>query len=294
MHIAAYLLLTMTAFIWGANAVAGKLAVGHISPLLLTSLRWLSAFVFIAGFAWPHVRRDLPIIRANIVYLALLGGIGFSCFNALLYLALNYTSTVNVVIEQAAMPLIIFLANFLILRIAVTPLQFVGFALTLAGVAVTVSNGDLGRLLALELNLGDALMVLAIVFYGGYTVALRWKPPIHWMSLMSVLAAAAFLASLPLVALEAAAGALILPDARGWAIVVFTALFPSLLSQVAYIKGNELIGGNRASLFVNLVPIFGTLLAVLVLGEPFLAFHALGMALVLGGIAVAERRVKAN
>ena len=162
MQMRAYVLLTVTALVWGANAVAGKLAVGHVSPLLLTTLRWLLAFCAILPFAWPHLVRDLPIIRANRIFLLLLGGVGFTGFNAMLYLALNYTSTINVVIEQAGMPLVIFLANFLLLRIAVSPLQFVGFALTLVGVAVTVSRGDLGALIALDLNRGDALMLLAI------------------------------------------------------------------------------------------------------------------------------------
>lgn len=288
MQIGAYLILTLTTFIWGANAIMGKLAVGHISPLALTSLRWLLALALIVIPAIPHLKRDLPIIRQHIWFLAALGGAGFTLFNALLYMALYHTSTVNVVIEQAGMPLVIFLANYLILRIRVTWIQIAGFAFTFAGVAVTVSYGDLGRLLALELNRGDALMMLAVLLYGGYTVALRWKPPIHWMSLLFVLAATAFLTSLPLLAIEAAAGALVLPDARGWVLALATAIFPSLVAQACYIKGNELIGGNRASLFINLVPIFGTMLAVLVLGEAFHAFHALGLVLVLGGIAVAE------
>jgi drug/metabolite transporter (DMT)-like permease len=289
LHSRAYLYLTVTALVWGANAVAGKLAVGHISPLLLTSLRWLFAFVFILAFAVPHLKRDMAIIRANAWLLFAFGAFGFTGFNATLYLALNYTSTINAVIEQAGMPLIIFLANFLLFRIAVTWLQMVGFLLTLIGVAVTVSNGDLATLFSLKLNRGDALMMLAILFYGGYTAALRFKPPIHWMSFMTVLCAAAFVASLPLTAMEAAAGAMIPPDRLGWTLMLFTAIFPSLLAQALYIRGNELIGGNRAGLFVNLVPIFGTVLAVIVLGERLYAFHILGLALVLGGIALAEK-----
>lgn len=288
MHPGAYLILSLTTFIWGANAIAGKLAVGHISPLMLTAMRWLVALAVLSLVALPQVRRDLPLIRQRLGYLLALGALGFTLFNATLYTALTHTSAVNVVIEQAGMPLVIFLANYLILRIAVTWMQVIGFALTFLGVAVTVSHGDLGRLLALELNLGDALMLLAILCYGGYTVALRWKPPIHWMSLLFVLSASAFLAALPLLAIEVAAGTLILPDSRGWAIAIATAIFPSLAAQALYIKGNELIGGNRAGLFINLVPIFGTLLAVAVLGEALHPFHVVGLALVLGGIAMAE------
>ncbi len=285
----AYTILMLTALVWGANAVAGKLAVGHISPLLLTTFRWLFAFLFILAFSFRHVSRDLPAIKAHFLQLFLLGAVGFAGFNSMLYLALNYTSTINVVIEQAGMPLVIFGANFLLLRIGVTWLQMIGFTLTMVGVAITVSNGDPSRLLALELNRGDALMLLAILFYGGYTVALRWKPALHWQSLLTVLAGCAFLASLPLAATEAAMGSLIWPDTRGWLVTLFTAIFPSLLAQGLYIRGNEMIGANRAGLFVNLVPIFGTLLAVVILGESLYAFHLVGLTLVLGGIALAER-----
>ncbi|AZN73126.1 DMT family transporter [Georhizobium profundi] len=285
----AYILLTLTALIWGANAVAGKLAVGHVSPLLLTLFRWLFALLAVLPFAWPHIRRDLPVIRENLTYLMLLGGAGFTGFNATLYLALNYTSTINAVIEQAGMPLIIFAANFILLRIAVSSLQIIGFALTLVGVAVTVSGGDFNALLALQLNRGDALMLVAIVFYGGYTVALRWKPPIHWLSLMAVLCLGAALGALPLAIAEAATDSMITPDATGWAIILFTAILPSLVAQALYIRGNEIIGANRAGLFVNLVPIFGTVLAVAVVGEQLYPFHLVGLGLVLGGIAIAEK-----
>jgi drug/metabolite transporter (DMT)-like permease len=285
----AYLYLSITALAWGGNAVAGKMAVGHISPFLLTSLRWLFALLIVLPFAIGTLKKDWPLVRANWKLLTALGALGFTVFNGTLYLALNYTSTINVVIEQAGMPLVIFLANFVLLRIAVSPLQIVGFLLTLVGVAVTVSNGDLATLLRLELNQGDALMLLAVLLYGGYTVALRWKPAIHWLSLMTVLSAAALVASIPLTIAEAGLGAMVLPDATGWALVAYTALFPSLIAQILYIRGIELIGGNRAGLFINLVPIFGTILAVVILSEPLYAFHLVGLGLVLGGIALAER-----
>jgi drug/metabolite transporter (DMT)-like permease len=247
------------------------------------------AFIVILPFALPHLARDWPAIRRHWPLLVSYGALGFAGFNAALYAALNYTSTINVVIEQAGMPFIIFVANFLLFRIRVSALQIAGFTLTLAGVALTAGNGDLSTLLSLQLNRGDALMLLAIVLYGGYTVALRWKPDIHWMSLMLVLCLSAAVFSLPLALMESQAGASIYPDATGWALVAFTATFPSLLAQAFYISGVQMIGANRAGLFVNLVPIFGTGLAVLVLNEALYPFHVVALALVLGGIALAER-----
>jgi drug/metabolite transporter (DMT)-like permease len=178
----AYLFLTITAMSWGGNAVAGKLAVGHISPMLLTSFRWAMALMILMAFTLPQVRRDREVIRANLPLLIGYGVFGFACFNILLYSALEHTTAINVAIEQAGMPMVIFLANFFLFRIRVTGRQIIGFLLTLAGVAITASSGSLERLIGLELNRGDALMLLAVLLYGGYTVALRYKPVMHWQS----------------------------------------------------------------------------------------------------------------
>ena len=202
--------------------------------------------------------------------MTLLGALGFSIFNIALYSALLYTTAINVSIEQAGMPLLIFLANFLFFGVRVSALQIVGFLLSIAGIALTASHGY-RPLLALDVNFGDALMLVAVVVYSAYTVALRFRPDIHWQSTMIVLCAAALIISLPFVAAEfwwREAG--VVPDGRGWAVIAYTVLFPSLLAQVFYIAGVGLIGANRAGLFINLVPIFGTLLSILVLGEDFL------------------------
>lgn len=283
-----YALLLLTTLFWGGNAVAGKLAVGHISPFLLTTIRWTLAVIILFPFALRPLRRDWPAVRKNLPLLAGLGVLGFTLFNATFYTALNFTSAVNVSIEQAAIPMVIIVLNFLLFRVRATWLQMTGFALSLIGISLTASHGDLSRLAELDVNIGDLLMLLAVLFYGAYTVALRFKPDIHWLSTITVLAMSALLASIPFVAWEHAAGHLILPDRQGWLVAAYTALFPSILAQVLYIRGNEIIGANRAGLFVNLVPIFGTLLSIAILGEPFEQYHAFAIALVFCGIWLAE------
>jgi len=291
-YLRAYLLLTITALTWGGNAVAGKLAVGHISPMLLTSFRWGLALTIVLTFALPQVRRDIKVIRANLPLLASYGIFGFAFFNVLMYSALTHTTAINVAIEQAGMPMLIFLANFFLFRIKVSFGQFAGFMLTLAGVVITASSGSLERLIGLELNRGDAMMLFAVMLYGSYTVALRYKPVIHWQSLITVMAAAAFLTSLPFAAWESTQENFIWPDTRGFMLAIYTAVFPSLISQVLFIKGNEIIGSNRAGIFINLVPIFGTLLSVLILGEVLHLYHVIALTLVLGGIGLAEHYKK--
>jgi drug/metabolite transporter (DMT)-like permease len=296
-HSTAYAILVVTTLSWGGNAVAGKIAVGHISPMLLTSARWVFSAAILLILGWGHLKRDWPLIRRNLPLLVLLGALGFASFNILLYSALAYTSAINVSIEQAGIPLVIFVANFLLFRLRVTALQLAGFGLTLLGVALAASHGELSRLFELDINLGDGMMLIAVILYGGYSVALRYKPNIHWMSMLIVLCTAAFVLSVPPTIGEFAYGAGIMPDAIGWGMIIFAVIGPSIVSQALYIRGVEMIGANRAGLFINLVPVFGVLLALLFLGEPLQAWHVLALALALGGIALAEwsgRRVAAR
>jgi drug/metabolite transporter (DMT)-like permease len=288
MHRAAYLFLLITTLSWGGNAVAGKLAVGHVSPMLITAGRWGVACLILTAFGWRRLVDDWPLVRKSLPLLAFLGILGFTLFNVALYGGLVFTTAINVSIEQAGVPLFVFITSFLLFGTRVTAAQVIGFLLSLVGIALVASHGDFLRLLELDINLGDLMMVGGAIVYGVYTAMLRLKPPIHWLSLMVVLCGAAFLASLPFVALEAWLGALILPDARGLALMGYIVIFPSILAQVFYIRGVELIGGNRAGLFINLVPIFGTLMSILILGEEFHLYHALALALVLGGIWLAE------
>lgn len=285
----AYLYLVIATLSWGGNAVAGKLAVGHISPMMLTFWRWAFAVAIIFAISVPQLRKDWPVVRKRLPILIFYGVVGYTTFNAVLYTALEYTTAINVAIEQAGIPMLIFLINFMLFRTRVSVAQIFGFSLTLIGVALTTSHGDLASLLELTMNFGDALMLIAVVAYAIYTVSLRWKPMIDWRTLMAIPALFALLTTVPLVVWEHGNDATVWPDATGWVIVLYTALFASLLAQVLYIKGVEGIGPNRAGLFINLIPVFGTLLSVVIIGENLQLFHVAALVLVLGGIAIAEK-----
>lgn len=284
----AYFYLSVTALFWGANSVAGKLAVGHVSPMVLTTYRWIVALIIILAFMMPQVKRDWPMIRKHWLQLLLYGIFGFTAFNALLYTALGYTSAINAVIEQAGIPMLIFVFNFVLFRIQASIAQIIGFSVTLIGVLVTAAHGEFSALAELEFNFGDALMLCAAIVYAAYTVSLRWKPDLHWQSFIAAPAFGALLSAIPLFFWELSRGAAIFPDTTGWAIVLYAGIFPSLLSQVLYVRGVEMIGANRAGLFINAIPVFGTILSVLLIGETLYSFHVVALLLVLGGIAIAE------
>lgn len=285
----AYLLLTFTTLFWGANAVFGKLAVGEISPMALVTARWLGASLLLALFAHNHLRRDWQVLRPRLLFLSAMGVLGFTAFNALFYVAAHYTTAVNIGIIQGSMPVFVLIGVFAAYRTRVTTLQIAGVIATMLGVVIVGSGGDLLRLAALAVNPGDVLMVVACALYAGYTVGLRKRPQVSSLSLLAVLAGAAFLTSLPLTLAEAAIGQFQWPTATGWIIIVLVTLFPSFLAQLFFIQGVALIGPGRAGIFVNLVPVFASILAVVFLKEPFEAFHALALGLVLGGILLSER-----
>lgn len=285
----AYLLLFLTTLFWAGNAVAGKLAVGHVSPMILSTIRWALASLLLAPFAVSHLRHDWPRVRASFPVLAALGIGGLAIFNIFFYLALTHTSAINVSIEQASIPMVIFLANFVFFSTRVSWAQLLGLALSVIGVALTASHGDLTRLFALDVNRGDALMLVAVLAYAFYSVMLRFKPAIHWITLMFVMSVLATLASVPFALWELSGDSAIWPDLTGWAIIAYTAIFASLMAQVFYLRGVEFIGPNRAGVFINLVPVFGTVLSIAVLRETLYLYHVIAIVLVFGGIWLAER-----
>ncbi len=289
MRASPYTLLTLTALFWAGNAIAGKLAAGTISPVALTFSRWLIACAAFYLLARPHLRGDWPMVRRHLGLLFGLGALGFSAFNIGLYWALNYTTAINVTIEQSAMPVLIIVANYLFFSQRITALQGLGVLLTVSGVLVTATRGAPLAIFDTGVNRGDAIMILCVILYGSYTVALRYRPNIHWTTLMFALSFSAMLFAVPFYALEIAQGGFQMPGPEAWAIIAYTAIFPSMVSQLFFIRGVAMLGANRAGLFINLVPIFGALLAVIILAESFKAYHLAGLVLVLGGIAMAER-----
>ncbi|WP_415234913.1 DMT family transporter [Sneathiella sp.] len=285
----AYFLLTITTLCWGCNAIFSRLAVGEVSPLTLVALRWAAVMIFLFVLARQDVKRDWPVLKTRLPFLMLIGAIGFTGFNALFYLAAHTTTAVNIGILQGAIPVFVLVSAFVLHRTPVGLFQAIGVTTTIIGVVIVASGGDLDRLLSLAFNHGDLLMLIACFLYASYTLALRNKPNVSAMGLFAVLAFSAFLTSLPLVAGEIALGQFRAPTMVGWILIASIAVLPSFLAQICFINGVAIIGPGRAGVFVNLVPIFASIFAVVFLGEPFKLYHAFALALVLGGIWLSER-----
>ncbi len=287
-NIKAYLLLAATTLCWGANAILGKIAVGEISPMLLVTLRWLSVVILLLLFARKYLIQDWPILRHHLRYICLMGTLGFTAFNALFYVAAHSTTAINIGILQGSIPVFVLLGTFLLYQLRITAVQTLGVAVTLVGVVIVASGGDITLLADLSINRGDLYMLIACLFYAGYSIGLSRRPAVSALGLFSSIAMVAFIVSLPLLAVEIGSDQFQAPTATGWIVVALVSILPSLIAQVFFMHGVSLIGPGRAGVFVNLVPVFTSILAVVFLQETFELFHAVSLGLVLGGIGLSE------
>lgn len=286
----AYLLLTCTSIFWASNFVLGRAVAGHVPPVALGFLRWAVAALILLPFALPRLRAEWPTIKASwrlLVALALLGP-GF--FNTIAYVGLNYTTALNGLVLQSAGPVMIALTGFLIFGDRIARSAGIGIAISLVGVLVVVGRGDLAFLAQLRPNLGDALILIGFQAWAVYTVLLRKRPDLNWLTFSFVLAVVAAMVNLPFTIREHLAGQQLVFDGPTVAAALFVAIFPSILSYRFYNRGVQLIGSNRAGVFLHLVPMFGSLLAIALLGERLEGFHVAGFALILGGVSLAARQ----
>ena len=281
--------LTLAALFWGGNAVAAGMAVGEISPMLLTFLRWLGAALLMLALFGQETAAELPNFKGHWLKTAALGASGFALWNGFLYTAAVYgASPINIGLMQGAMPMMVIVGAAIFFREWIGPVGALGIAITCGGVMVVTSGGSADRLLSSGVASGDAIMLFGCVLYAAYTLGLRTRPAIPATPYVTIMFCFAVLTAAPLAIGEAMLGNMIFPSAKGWAITAFNALIPSALAQIFFLHGVDMMGPGRAGAFLNLIPIFAVILSVLVLGLVFEPFHALAMALVLGGLWLSQ------
>ncbi len=280
----ATLLLASAALIWGGHAVAGQLAVGQIQPLLIVFLRWAIVGSVLSVLYGKQVREHWHLIRPQLKMTIVAATIGFTCFNALFYFASERTSGLNVGILQGTIPIFVLAGTALFQRTTVTGVQQIGAVIAFTGLLLVATAGNPMAILSLAFNSGDALMIFACACYALYTLSLKNRPQVPGTAFFTVMAICAAIAAIPFVAFEAATIGLSMPTTQGWLVLLFVAIFPSCLAQLFFLWGVDRVGPGRAGVYVNLVPVFSALLAVLILGESFHTYHAVALVLVVGGI----------
>lgn len=284
---APYLLLSLASLLWAGNIVLGRYVAGHIPPVTLSTARWIGATIIIFPFALPQLRRDLPLIRRSLPALVLLAGTGISTYNALSYFALQYTQAVNGLLMQSTAPLLVGLWSFVLYRDRLTPGQVAGILISLCGVVLIISRGDVNTLLHFTLNIGDIWILIALFVYAFYTTILRNRPQLGPLSFLTVIMAIGSILLVPVALLELSLGKTLVINRETLSVLIYVIVGPSIIAYLAFNRGVELVGANRAAPFLHLMPVFGTALAILFLGEQVAWFHFGGYALVIGGITLA-------
>jgi len=285
-----YLLLALASLFWAGNIVLARYVAGHVPPLTLSCIRWIGTFLMLWPFAHPHVKRDWPMLRAHWPLLLVFALTGFALNNALSYWAMQYTEALNGLLIQSSTPLFVALWSLLLFGVRLTPAQFAGIAVSLAGVLVILLRGDLAALATIQFNRGDLMFAAALFVFGLYSALMSRRPTMHQLSLISFCTAAGAILLLPLAAWEYASGAVLKPDLLSLSTLAYVVVFASTLAYLFFNRGISLIGPNRAAPFLHLVPVFGSVLAILLLGEQPQLFHLIGYALVLTGVITASRQ----
>ena len=283
-------MLTLAPLFWSCNWIIGRGLHADIPPMAMTFFRWLFAILILAPFAWRHVRRDWPVIRANWKTMLVLGAIGVGTHNGLAYLGLNYTTATNGVILNSFIPVMIITISWIFLRERLTPAQVAGVMVSLAGVLTILSKGSVDTLLGFHLNVGDLLIILSMAMWSVYTIGLRWRPAgVSVLAFLLVVAVIGDLCVLPLWLGEMALGRHMVWSWMNLGALVAVALFSSVLAYIFWNHGVEAVGASVAGLFVHLMPVFGVVLAWLFLDERLAPFHVAGIALILTGIWATSR-----
>ena len=283
-----HFLLTLTSIFWAFNTVAGRAAVGEVSPLLIVSVRWFFVSIILSILCRNQLIETWSILNKKIKWLIFMGLFGFTGFNSAYYVAAHDTIAINLGLVQGTMPAFIIIIAWIWLKDKINFTQFLGVLITFIAVLIVVCSGNFNALIELELNSGDIVMIFACTLYAIYAVGLRKKPKISALPLLTFFAYIAFLGSLPGFIYETYSNQLILPGQKGFIILGVIIIFPSFLAQIFFMKGVEKIGPSRSGLYTNLVPVFSSLLAVFFLGEEFQFFHLLSLIMIFTGIYLFE------
>jgi drug/metabolite transporter (DMT)-like permease len=280
-----YLLLILATLFWSGNMVVGRAIHGEVPPFALAFWRWVIALALTLPFALPHARKEWPRLREEWKAVALLGLLGVGGYNTLAYIALQYTGATNASLLNSFNPVATIALSWAFLGKRLSGVEWLGVLISLSGVTAIVSHGELATLFSLTLNVGDLWMLTAVLVWALYTIGLAWRPAgVHPMLLLAALTVVGLLALAPFYAWEMAQGQHAALSVASLAGIVYIGTLPSFVGFVFYNRAVSEVGASKASLFLHLMPVFGTLLSALFLGEVPRVFHGVGIGLIFLGI----------
>ena len=285
-----YVLMVIVAVAWSGNPIVGRGVHALVPPVGLAFWRFVVAFPIFVALAWPHLRRDVVVAARHWPTMVVLSILSVSTYSTFVYIGLDHTTAINMVLINTVRPAIIVLMSLLFFRVPVSGLQTLGLALGMLGTGVLLFHGDIQAVTKLELNVGDLWILAATVSWATYTVFLHRRPPdMHPASFLAVTTAVGVTALLPFYLWEARfVEAVPLTPVTAWS-VAYLAVFCSAIAYLAYNRMVDLLGANRAGLISYLIPAFGVALAIPILGETLHPFHAVGITMLLLGTYLGSR-----
>ena len=284
-------LLALASLMWAGNWVTGRALRDAYDPVTLNFGRWLVAVIALAPFALPAMKGAWPAVKRDFGLLLLLAFTGVALFQSLVYLGLRTTTAVNGLLINSSMPLFMILCSLAIEHERPTARQIAGMLVSLAGIVVIVSHGELATLLHLQVRPGDGWILLAMPVWGVYSVLLRRRPAaLGGIPFLFVLCVLGVLLLVPAVAVEALRSPPSPPTLAQAAAVVYMGVGASVVAFICWNQGVSVVGANAAGFTIHLLPAFGTVLAIALLGESFGAYHAVGIATILAGVVLATRQ----
>lgn len=286
-----YLLLVLATFFWGTNFAFSRMVVEEIPPIQLSVMRWTIVSLVFLPFVVKEVKANKAILKANWKVLILLAITGVGGFNTLLYIAIQYTTSINASLVNSISPLLIVVLSVMFLKERIVPWQFVGIVVSLAGVLVVVTGGSIEAILALQINPGDLIVVTAVVCWSIYSVLMkRFGVDLPKKATFLITIYIAILCLIPFAFLERTYQPVELTALSPSLVmtIVYLALFPGFISFICWNEGVMQVGPGKASNYLHLIVLFTTVLAVLFTGESLATTQIIGGILILTGVILAS------
>ena len=287
----AYIFLIFATLFWSGNFIVGKAAsLFEIPPFTLNFYRWLFAWLILAPFTLKEIFKKKNYILRNINLILILGITSITVFNSIVYYSLNFTQVISGVLMISTIPVMIIFFCWIFKIERTNFYQILGVIFSLLGVVVIVTKADLGKLLNLNFNKGDLWMVVAMFSWAMYSALLRKKKfELSQISFLQTIISAGLILLLPAYLIEMALGYRLNIHLPFILTLSYVVLFPGLASFFFWIKGISIIGSNRAGIFLHLMPIFSTVMAILIFKEKFMTFHLIGALLIVTGIILSSK-----
>ena len=288
----AYSLLVLASLFWSGNFIVGKFAtLFEIPPLTLNAFRWVAVWIILVPFTYKEIYKNYSYIKKNFLVISLMGIITISTFNSVVYFALNYTQVVNAVLVLAVIPAVTIVLSSLMKIEKTNFFQIFGLILSIFGVGSIISNGDIERIASLSFNKGDLWMLVCVFTWALYSTLLKkYKFKFSQFSLIQLMVSVGVLFLIPQYFYEQSIGLDVNFNKAFFLILFYVVVFPAIAAYYCWQKGIEIIGPNRATMFIQLMPLFSAVMAIIIFKEKFELYHFVGAAFIVSGIYLSNKK----